>query len=322
MRVSVVTTLYHSAAYLREFHRRLLPCLAEIADDYEILFVNDGSPDDSLAVALELQRADPHVVVIDLSRNFGHHPAMMTGLRHARGEWIFLIDSDLEEEPELLRRFDQVRRSGDIDVVYGVQDVRRGSLARRFSGWLYYKFLNSLSRDPLPENLLTVRLMSRRYVDALLLHQEVELNIAGLWVRTGFRQVPIAVEKRDKGRSTYNLARKFAMLANGITSFTSQPLVFIFYFGCFILALSTAAAGTLIVRQLFFQEMLAGYPSTIVSIWLLGGLILFCQGVIGIYLSKVVLECKRRPLAVIREIYTSPAAAPADSAAAAAAPKG
>src|SRR5687767_14408132 len=106
MRISVVTTLYHSASYLREFYNRVLPCLKDLADDYEIVFVNDGSPDNSLQVALELRQLDPRVVVIDLSRNFGHHPAMMTGLRHAKGDWIFLIDSDLEEAPELIRKFD------------------------------------------------------------------------------------------------------------------------------------------------------------------------------------------------------------------------
>src|SRR5262247_1354941 len=120
MKLSIVTTLYNSAPYLTEFHERVCAAAVQVSDDFEIVLVNDGSPDNSLAVALELHRKDPRVAIVDLSRNFGHHKAMMTGLAHARGDLVFLLDSDLEEEPELLQKFyDEMSRTG-ADVVFGV----------------------------------------------------------------------------------------------------------------------------------------------------------------------------------------------------------
>jgi len=303
MRLSVVTTLFHSAPYLREFHRRMVEAARLLTPDYEIVFVNDGSPDDALAVALSLREIDEHVRVVDLSRNFGHHAAILTGLQYATGDFVFLIDCDLEEDPEWLTQFDEIRRQTGADVVYGVQDIRRGTLLERLSGHLYYWFVNRMARDPIPENLLTVRMMSRRYLDALLQHPEVELNLAGLWVRTGFLQTAVPVTKKRKGTSTYNFTRKVAMLVNAITSMSAQPLVFTFYLGTVISALAFVAAIVLVIRRLFFEEYLAGWPSLIVSIWLLGGLTIFSQGLIGIYLSKVLMEVKHRPRAIIRAVY-------------------
>ena len=164
MFLSVVTTLYYSAPHLEEFHARVSRAAAALCPEYEILFVNDGSPDTSLDVALGLFRRDPHVRIVDLSRNFGHHKAMMTGLEHARGDLIFLIDSDLEEAPELLEAFLGTMRETSADVVYGVQQTRRGGPTERFTGWLFFKLFNLLSDSPIPPNVLTVRLMTRRYV--------------------------------------------------------------------------------------------------------------------------------------------------------------
>jgi putative glycosyltransferase len=315
MRISVVTTLYHSAPYLGDFCRRMAAALTRLTDDYEIVLVNDGSPDDALAIALDLHQADDRVKVIDLSRNFGHHAAMVTGLRYAGGDLVFLIDCDLEEDPELLHPFAEMMRTTGADVVFGVQDVRRGGPVKRLSGRLYYKVVNWLARDPLPENVMTVRLMSRRYVDALLQHPEVELNIAGLWVRTGFAQVAVPVTRKTRSGTSYSLARKLAMLVNAITSMSAQPLVFIFYLGTLISALSVGAAVFVVIRRLFFGEMLAGWPSLIVSIWFIGGLMIFCQGVIGIYVAKVLMESKRRPLAIIRAIHDRRCAAGINGAA-------
>ena len=189
MRLSIVTTLYRSARHLDEFHARVSAAAAGLTPDYEIVFVNDGSPDDSLAVALKLLEHDDRVRIIDLARNFGHHKAMMTGLAEARGDLVFPIDSDLEEAPELLGEFSEAMQDGQADVVYGVQDARRGGFVERSSGWLFFKLFNLLSDQPIPENLVTVRLMTRRYVSALVSHRERKMMIAGLWALTGFNQI-------------------------------------------------------------------------------------------------------------------------------------
>jgi putative glycosyltransferase len=303
VRLSIVSTLYRSAAHLQEFHGRMTAAARRVTDDYEIVLVNDGSPDQSLSIALALYEHDEHLRVIDLSRNFGHHKAMMTGLAHARGDLVFLIDSDLEEEPELLTSFLEALQRSHADVIYGVQASRRGDLVERVSGWLFFTLFNWLSGSKIHPNLVTVRLMTRRYVSALVQHRERQTMIAGLWAITGFRQLPIVVRKHSRGASTYGFRHKLAILVNSVTSFSDKPLVFIFYLGLLIVALAFAAAAYLIVRRLFFGELLAGWPSLIVSVWLLGGLTLFCLGIIGIYLSKVFLETKQRPFTIVREIH-------------------
>ena len=303
MTLSIVTTLYCSAPHLKEFYRRASAAAETITSDYEIVFVNDGSPDDSLLIALELFEHDPRVRVVDLARNFGHHKAMMTGLRHARGQLVFLVDADLEEDPELLTAFAATLNTAAADVVYGVQQGRRGNWFERWSGRIFFKLFNLMSDYPIPENLLTVRLMTRRYVSALLSHGERETVIAGLWVLTGFRQLPIAVMKHSRSQTTYNLGRKVAVLVNSITSFSSRPLVFIFYLGVVIGALAAVAALYLVIRRIFFGILLPGWPSLIVSVWLLGGLILACLGIIGIYLSKIFIETKQRPYTIVRSVH-------------------
>lgn len=303
MKLSIVTTLYNSAPYLMEFHERVCASAGRITDDFEIVLVNDGSPDNSLAVALELHAKDARVRIVDLSRNFGHHKAMMTGLVHARGDLVFLLDSDLEEEPELLEKFyEELKRSG-ADVVFGVQEQRKGAVFERVSGSLYFKVFNLFSTYPIPTNHITARLMTRAYVEALVGHQEREFVMSGLWALTGFQQLAVRVKKLHKRKSSYGLRQKFAHLVNAITSFSNKPLVLIFYLGCFILLISSIAAIDLIARKLIFGTLLEGWASLMVSIWLLGGITIFCLGVIGIYLSKIFIEVKRRPYTIVKKTY-------------------
>jgi putative glycosyltransferase len=147
MRISVVTTLYCSERYVQEFYERMVAAVTKVTNDYEVIFVNDGSPDRSLQMVLQMQERDKNVVAIDLSRNFGHHRAIMTGLKHSRGDHVFLIDSDLEESPELFNSYwHELNGSKDIDVVYGVQSKRKGGFFERVSGRLWY-FLFSVLAD-------------------------------------------------------------------------------------------------------------------------------------------------------------------------------
>ena len=308
MHLSIVATLFRSAPYLEEFYARSCAAAEALTDDFEIILVNDGSPDNSLELALSLYQTDRRIRVVDLSRNFGHHKAMMTGLAHARGELVFLVDSDLEEEPELLKKFHEKLKATGADVVFGVQARRKGRMFEQVSGSLYFKALNLFSAHPIPPNHLTARLMTRRYVTALMQHREREFVMSGLWVLTGFLQISIVVRKHHKKTSSYRLRQKIAHLVNAITSFSSKPLVFIFYLGCFILLGASIAALDLIVRKLFFGALLQGWASLIVSIWMLGGLTIFCLGVIGIYLSKIFIEVKQRPYTIVREVYQHPAA--------------
>lgn len=304
MQLSIVTTLYKSSRYIEEFYQRASVAARQLAqDDYEIVFVNDGSPDDSLDLAITLTHTDPHVVVVDLSRNFGHHKAMLAGLEHARGARIFLIDSDLEESPEWLEFFAGVMSEKAVDVVYGVQESRKGGWFEAVSGEIYYRVFNYLANIDHPRNIVTARLMSRRFVDALLRFRERELVISCLWVITGFTQYAHPVKKLSRGETTYNLARKISHVANAITSFSDVPLRMIFYIGLLIFAGSLTSAAYLIYLKMTSAAALSGWTSVMVSIWLLGGMTISFVGLIGIYLSKIFSETKQRPTFIVRALH-------------------
>jgi putative glycosyltransferase len=306
VKLSVVTTMYRSAPFLAEFYERAKAAAERITADYEIVFVNDGSPDESLAIALELHKADRHVCVVDLSRNFGHHKAMMTGLSYATGDLVFLIDCDLEEDPELLDKFYSVLEAQpDADVVFGVQERRKGGTFERVTGWVGFKVINALWPEPLPNNLIVARLMTKRYVQALLRYRESELVIAGVWQAAGFRQIPVVVEKRSRPGSTYGFGKKVSLLVRSVVSFSDRPLRYIANLGFIIFAVAVLYSLALIIEYIVSGRVPQGYTSLIVSVWLLGGLIILCIGIVAIYLSVVFVETKNRPYTIVREVYGS-----------------
>lgn len=302
MKLSIVTTLYYSAPYIPEFYRRSKTAAMSITEDYEFVLVNDGSPDDSLLVAIELSRSDDRIKIIDLSRNFGHHKAIQVGLSHATGDYVFLIDCDLEEEPELVTLFWKTLHEHEADLVFGVQNQRKGQWFERISGSVFYKLFNLFSDLTVEENLLTIRLMSRRYQMNLIKFMESHPVYFGLAALTGFKQKSISIHKKDKGRSTYSLRKKLSLMLNAITSFSAKPLVYIFYLGLWIIAISTVWILRLLLRKWFYQVNL-GWTSIVVSIWFFGGLMLFAIGIIGIYLAKIFEQTKQRPYVVIRQIW-------------------
>jgi putative glycosyltransferase len=304
MKLSIVATLYQSAPYIHEFYERCCRAArALVGEDFEIILVNDGSPDNSVDLAIELHKQDTSVVVVDLSRNFGHHKAMMTGLAQANGEHVFLIDSDLEEEPEWLIPFSQQMRRERSDVVYGIQGERKGGAFERVTGSAFYKLFRMLTGINQPNNIVTARLMSRRYVQALLSHHERELNIGGLWIITGFKQATQLVRKHSTSPTTYTLSGKFSHLVNAVTSFSSLPLVYTFYCGLLISLSALLFIAYLFVRYFFISSPPSGYTSLIASVWLFAGLIIFFLGVQGIYISKIFSEVKQRPYTIIRQIH-------------------
>jgi putative glycosyltransferase len=304
MKLSIVATLYQSAPYVVEFVQRAeVAAKALVGDDYEIVLVNDGSLDNSLKLAVSLCEENSHLTVVDLSRNFGHHKAMMTGLAHAKGDLVFLIDSDLEEEPEWLEPFARQMKQEGCDVVYGAQERRKGSWFERWSGQWFYRFFKALTGIELPENIVTARLMARRYVDALLCHQEREVFMAGLWHITGFDQRPQVIKKHNTSETTYTFRRKMSLLVNSVTSFSNAPLASIFYIGVAISLFALTYIAYLVTHWIFLEKPMSGWTSVMASIWLLGGMVISFIGVVGIYLSKMFSETKQRPYTIVRQIY-------------------
>lgn len=304
MKLSIVGTLYQSASFISEFYNRVAATASQLVDeDYEIILVNDGSPDNCLDLAINLAKNDPRITVVDLSRNFGHHNAMVTGLSYARGELIFLIDVDLEEAPEWLLLFSTKMLERSADVVFGVQERRKGRWFEQWSGKFFYQLFRVLSGVDLPENIMTARLMSSRYVKALLSHHEKEIFLGGLMHITGFLQIPLVLTKGSKQGTSYTMRRRLALLVRAVTSFSSTPLVFIFYAGLLVFFSSLLLGFVVLGKWMAGSITVAGWVSVMLSIWFLGGVTLMALGIVGIYISKVFVEAKARPISIIRDVY-------------------
>jgi putative glycosyltransferase len=303
MKISVVTTLYYSEKYIEEFYQRSKEAILKTGNTYEMIFVNDGSPDNSLVTCFNINKIDKNVVIINLSRNFGHHKALQVGLKYSSGDLIFLIDSDLEEDPELFNLFyDEITSDNQIDVIYGIQQKRKGGWFEKLSGAFYYKTLNSMIDIKYAANTTTARLMKRKYVESVLSFPEKEMDLWCIFALTGFNQRPIPVVKKSKGTSTYNLIRKFKIGIETLTSLTSKPLFFIFILGLIMTFISAIFIIYFLINKIIFPDVQSGYTSILVSLWFIGGMILFALGIIGIYLSKTFMEVKNRPNAIIKDI--------------------
>lgn len=308
MRLSIVTTLYRSAPFLDQFYRRVsATAKQEFGDAYEIVFVNDGSPDNSLQLALRLQADDTHIKIVDLSRNFGHHAAIVAGLANCSGELIFLIDSDLEEQPEWLALFVEKIEECGVDVVYGIQQERVSSRISNMFGEMFWSALNVMSSVRIPHSPMTCRIMTRRYVDSLLDVGDRVLYLAGVFAWTGFSQVSIPLKKIPRPRahaSSYSLSRKLIQVADSFSSFSVAPLSLIFLTGLLTWLGSVLFGLLLLIEKLLHPEMvLSGFTSIMLSIWFLGGGTILVLGILGLYVAKIFQEVKRRPLYIVRDIY-------------------
>src|ERR1035437_8864204 len=195
-KISIVTSLYKSAPYIFDFYERHLACIKQLGIDYEFVFVDDASPDDSSEKVKELIKKDSKVKLILFSRNFGQYPAMFAGMAHAEGDMIFTSDSDLEEPPEnLIEFFNRIKQEPDIDFLYAVVKKRDGGLVRSFFGSIFYKVMQWGADIPIPENMSWQILMNQNYVRALMLYNETETLPAGLMMLAGFKQDSILIEK-------------------------------------------------------------------------------------------------------------------------------
>ena len=303
MKISVVSTLYYSKPYLKEFCERLVKAVSKITDHYELILINDGSPDDSLATAIELQKGYPQIIIVDLARNFGHHRAIMTGLQMTTGDYVFLIDSDLEEAPELINDYWTVLTSDEkLDVVFGVQTSRKGGWFERLSGKLFYKFFATITSLDYPADSITARLMTQGYVRSVISFREKELDIWGVFVLAGYNQKAIPVTKLSKESSSYSLQRKIRVAIEMITTLSHRPLYLTFFIGLLFLLLSVISICVIVYEKVMYNTT-EGWASILAAIWFVSGVILFVLGIFGVYLSKMFLEIKNRPLTIVKNIY-------------------
>ncbi len=306
MTLSVVTTLYKSELNIQAFYDRITDAINVLGiTDYELIFVNDGSPDKSLEIAINLQSNDSHLEIIDFSKNFGHHQALMAGLKHSSGTFVFLIDSDLEEPPELLVDFYQKIQAGNElngknpSAIYGVQEKRKEPFFRRTLASCYYFLFDRINGIKYPKDVLTVRLMTKEYVDALKLYSEKQLELFVLFVLVGFEQEPVLVDKSYKGSTSYTIGKLLAMAMDSITSSGIKPIRFIS--GLSFLFLILTAAGLSLMK--FGFNYTPGQGLWFGLLILTGGILAFCVSIAAMYFARLKHEIKERPGYIIRKIY-------------------
>lgn len=306
--ISIVTTMYRSRRFLERF---LAECLQAVAEAhcarFEIVLVNDGSPDDSLAYAIERRADIAQLVVVDLSRNFGHHNAMLAGINTARGDLVFLIDCDLEVSPLTLSAFKTKLEQTGSDLVFGYQESRKGGWFERRSGSLFYKAFNFLSDVKIPENTATERIMTRRYVAALQQLGDRNLFLAGMMSWTGYQQLGLPLQKKQReGKSSYTFLRRVGLMVNAVSSFSAQPLVWMFNVGLTITSLSFLYVFYLVVRKVLFNDALLGFTSMVALTTLSLGIMTTGLGLIGIYLGKIFTQVQGRPAFIVKDVHRCP----------------
>ena len=307
MKLSVVTTLYRSKGFLEVFLKEIISAIKIIdIDDFELIFVNDGSPDDSVKYLLERKKDISQIKVIDLSRNFGHHYAIQAGLNYASGEYVFLIDNDLETPPSVLVDFyNEIKKDTTLDVVYGFQETRKGNFIEKKAGSIFWVLINKLSDTKIPHNILTERLMTKQYVNELLRLQDVNLFLGGMMHWIGFNQKGLAIKKGlREGASTYSLKKRAELMLQAITSFSGKPLEWLFYSGLIISFFSIIFICFLITKKIIYQNTVEiGWTSIIAINVLILGIISTFLGIIGIYISKIFKQVQSRPNVIIKKIY-------------------
>jgi glycosyltransferase involved in cell wall biosynthesis len=303
-RLSVVIPVFNEQEVLPEFHRRLAFVMRELVDTWEAIYVNDGSTDRSPDVLQELAQRDEHVVIVELSRNFGKEIAMTAGLDYARGAGVVVIDADLQDPPEVIRDFVREWEASEVDVVYGKRRTRLGEAAlKKLTASIFYRVIQRVGRVRIPEATGDFRLMSRRAVIALRRLREQHRFMKGLFAWIGFPQKAILYDRdpRFAGGSKFNYWKLWNFALEGITSFTTAPLKIATYFGLLVATLAFVFGVFIIYKTLIYGDPVAGYPSLIVVVLFLGGTQLLFIGVLGEYLGRMFDETKGRPLYVVKE---------------------
>ncbi|MGL4437956.1 MAG: glycosyltransferase family 2 protein [Bosea sp. (in: a-proteobacteria)] len=301
--LSVVVPVFNEARNLRPLMDALRPVLDAETSGWEIIFVDDGSADDSLAVIRELNAEDKRLRAVSFSRNFGKEIAIAAGLDHTRGRAVAIMDADLQHPPAVLASFLSKWREG-YGMVYGVRSDRdgEGALKRNFAR-VFYKLFERFGETRLPEGAGDYRLMDRKAVDALCAMGERARFSKGLYAWVGFKSIGVEfdVAERLHGATKFNYRKLFSFAFDGISSFSTVPLKIATYFGVLIACLSTLAALFYALRTLFFGTDLPGFPTLVVSIMFFSGIQLISLGMIGEYVGRIFAEVKRRPLYLVGE---------------------
>jgi glycosyltransferase involved in cell wall biosynthesis len=300
--ISVVTPVYCCANCLRELCARLATVLGAVDANYEIILIDDASPDRAWPIMRELCAGDPRIKALGLSRNFGQHYAIAAGLEHAQGEWVVVMDCDLQDRPEEIARLYTKACEGH-DVVFAERETRQDSWLKRISSRAFIGLLNYLSGANYDYRTANFGIYRRAVVDAIrsMGDQSRFFPVMVRW--TGFRttSIPVQHDARGEGRSAYTLRKLLRLAFDIILSYSDKPLRLVAALGIIVSLIALGMTVFSLLRYLHGDVNVAGYTSVIASMWLLAGVTLFCMGIIGLYVGRVFESVKFRPTFIVRE---------------------
>lgn len=301
--ISIVVPCFNEDSVLPETHRRLVTTMAQTGRSFELIYVDDGSRDNTAAVLADLQVSDSRIRVVALSRNFGHQIAITAGLHHSCGQAIVVIDADLQDPPEVIPEMIGRWREG-YEVVYGTRRRREGESAFKLKSaeWFYY-LINRVSEIPIPLDTGDFRLLDRKVVDALISMPERDRFVRGMVSWLGFRQTAVSYDRaaRHAGESKYSVLRMTRFAADGILSFSSVPLRLATFLGAGVTGTALLAAVVAFGFYLAGAYQSGPWLAVLLAVFFIGGVQLICLGILGEYLDRIYGESKRRPLYVVRE---------------------
>ncbi|MDG2992076.1 glycosyltransferase family 2 protein [Candidatus Synechococcus calcipolaris G9] len=302
--LSIIIPCYNEATNLENLFERLFQSLETLSLSYEVICVNDGSRDDTLARLLTYHHRHPPLKVISLSRNFGKDIALTAGIDHSCGQAVVPLDADLQDPPEVLGEMVELWRQG-FDVVYGTRLRRQENWLKRLTAHGFYQVLGWISAVPIPANTGDFRLMDRRVVDALRQMPERNRFMKGLFTWVGFRQTAVYFDRprRHRGQTKWSYWQLWNFALNAIFSFSVKPLQVWIYIGLCISTIALLYAFWLVLRTLIYGVDLPGYPSLMVAVLFMGGVQLLTLGIMGEYLGRIYEEVKGRPLYLVRDRY-------------------
>ena len=305
--VPIYNDSYLASNFCIEFQKTFRTFLLkeDISNELELIFVNDGSRNDSMDTLIALIDKYSFIKVIDLSRNFGQHIALSCGYKYCSGMFVGMLNVDMQDPPNQILILLEHMKNNKLDIVYGLRSYRDDSWLSKISSKLFNYVLNKLTGYDSPLNVTTLRVMNRKFVDAYNSLTEKSRYIPGLESWLGFKHgyVPTTHQKRSMGKSSYNFRKRLFMALNSIISFSDLPLKLISYFGIAIAFVGFLLNIFLLVSKLFFINYRAGYTSTVSIIIFIGGIQILVTGLAALYIGRILKEVQNRPLFVINEKY-------------------
>lgn len=303
--LSVIVACYNEEEALPYFYKEITKVAKKMGElDFEFIFVNDGSKDKTLEVVKKISKKDKRVKYVSFSRNFGKEAAMYAGLEYAKGDYITLMDADLQDPPEILPEMYKYIIEEEYDCVGTRRVTRKGEPPiRSFFARMFYKIINKLSKVEMVDGARDYRLMTRQMVDAIISMKEYNRYSKGLFSFVGFKTKWLEYENinRVAGETKWSFWKLFIYAIDGITAFSTAPLVISTIIGFIFCLISFIMIFFIIGKTLIYGDPVSGWPSTVCIIFMVSGIQLFCMGIMGQYLSKTYLETKNRPIYIVKE---------------------